>query len=173
MTQAYNLSQFANNVNTSGLASLTTAVTGTLPIANGGTGSTSTTYCNLASNVTGTLPVANGGTGTTTPSLVAGTNITISGSFPNQTINASGGAPTTAQVLSATAGASAGAVGTYALCAYNGGAVSLGSTVSSLLNFSSASGDTQTGTSGTWRCMATSNTVNTTPNRITTWLRIS
>jgi hypothetical protein len=44
---------------------LTTQVTGTLPIANGGTGSTSTTYCNLASNVTGTLPVANGGTGIT------------------------------------------------------------------------------------------------------------
>jgi hypothetical protein len=45
--------------------SLTSQVTGTLPIANGGTGSTSTTYCNLTSNVTGTLPVANGGTGIT------------------------------------------------------------------------------------------------------------
>jgi hypothetical protein len=31
----------------------------------GGTGSSSTTYCNLTSNVTGTLPVANGGTGIT------------------------------------------------------------------------------------------------------------
>lgn len=39
---------------------------GTLAIANGGTGSSSTTYCNLVSNVTGTLPVANGGTGLTT-----------------------------------------------------------------------------------------------------------
>lgn len=46
--------------------SLTTNVTGTLPIANGGTGSTSTTYCNLTTNVTGTLPVANGGTGAAT-----------------------------------------------------------------------------------------------------------
>jgi len=36
-----------------------------LPIASGGTGSTSTTFVNLASNVTGTLPVANGGTGIT------------------------------------------------------------------------------------------------------------
>ena len=44
---------------------LSTGVSGTLPIANGGTGSTSTTYCNLTSNVTGTLPVANGGTGIT------------------------------------------------------------------------------------------------------------
>lgn len=42
MTQAFNLSQFANKVNTSGQASLTTAVTGTLPIANGGTNSTAT-----------------------------------------------------------------------------------------------------------------------------------
>jgi len=45
--------------------SLTTQVTGTLPVANGGTGSTSTTYCSLTTNVTGTLPVANGGTGIT------------------------------------------------------------------------------------------------------------
>jgi len=44
----------------------------------------------------GTLAVANGGTGTSTPGLVAGTNITISGSWPNQTINstASGGVTT-------------------------------------------------------------------------------
>ena len=39
----------------------------------------------------GTLAVANGGTGTTTPALVAGTNVTVSGTWPNQTINASGG----------------------------------------------------------------------------------
>ena len=45
--------------------SLTTNVTGTLPIANGGTGSTSTTYCSLTANVSGTLPVVNGGTGQT------------------------------------------------------------------------------------------------------------
>ena len=45
---------------------LTSGVTGTLPIANGGTGSTSTTFVNLASNVIGVLPLANGGTGGTT-----------------------------------------------------------------------------------------------------------
>ena len=37
-----------------------------LPIASGGTGSTSTTFVNAATNVTGTLPVANGGTGAVT-----------------------------------------------------------------------------------------------------------
>ena len=40
---------------------------------------------------TGVLPVANGGTGTSSPALVAGTNVTISGAWPNQTINATGG----------------------------------------------------------------------------------
>jgi hypothetical protein len=44
-----------------------------------------------ADNVTGIVAVANGGTGTATPSLVAGTNVTITGTFPNQTINSSGG----------------------------------------------------------------------------------
>jgi hypothetical protein len=37
-----------------------------LPTGSGGTGSTSTTYCSLTTNVTGTLPVANGGTGAAT-----------------------------------------------------------------------------------------------------------
>lgn len=50
---------------TMGSVNLATQVTGTLPIANGGTGTTSTTFVNLATNVTGTLPVANGGTGIT------------------------------------------------------------------------------------------------------------
>jgi hypothetical protein len=68
MTQAFNLSQLANKTNTAGQIDLSTAVSSTLPIANGGTGSTSTTYCNLATNVTGTLPISNGGTGSTTAS---------------------------------------------------------------------------------------------------------
>ena len=51
--------------NTTGLP-LTSGVTGTLPIANGGTGTTSTTFANLTTNVTGTLPVANGGSGAVT-----------------------------------------------------------------------------------------------------------
>ena len=52
---------------------------------------TSATGLPLSTGVTGTLPVANGGTGTATPSIVAGTNVTISGTWPNQTINATGG----------------------------------------------------------------------------------
>jgi len=50
----------------------------------------------LTTGVTGLLPVANGGTGTATPALVAGTNISITGTWPNQTINStnSGGTVT-------------------------------------------------------------------------------
>ena len=46
-----------------------------LPIASGGTGSTSTTYANLQTNVTGTLPIANGGTGSSSATF-SGANIT-------------------------------------------------------------------------------------------------
>lgn len=46
----------------------------------------------LTAKVTGILPVANGGTGTTTPGIVAGSNITVSGTWPNQTVSASGAA---------------------------------------------------------------------------------
>jgi hypothetical protein len=81
---------------------LTTGVTGTLPIANGGTGTTSTTFANLTTNVTGLLPVANGGTGTATPALVAGTNVTITGSWPNQTVNATAGGTGTVTSVDAT-----------------------------------------------------------------------
>lgn len=40
------------------------------------------------------VPVASGGTGTATPGLVGGTNITITGSWPNQTVTASTDAST-------------------------------------------------------------------------------
>jgi hypothetical protein len=91
----------ATLTNATGLP-LTTGVTGTLPIANGGTGTTSTTFANLTTNVTGLLPVANGGTGTATPALVAGTNVTITGSWPNQTVNATAGGTGTVTSVDAT-----------------------------------------------------------------------
>jgi len=52
---------------------------------------TNATGLPLSTGVTGQLPVANGGTGTATPSIVAGTNVTVTGTWPNQTIAASGG----------------------------------------------------------------------------------
>jgi hypothetical protein len=69
------------------------------PVVNGGalgtpsSGTlTSATGLPLTTGVTGLLPVANGGTGTATPAIVAGTNVTVSGSWPNQTINATAAA---------------------------------------------------------------------------------
>jgi hypothetical protein len=67
---------------------------GTVTSAYGGTGLTTFTaannalYSTAAGTLTaGTLPVLAGGTGTTTPSIVAGTSITVSGTWPNQTIS--------------------------------------------------------------------------------------
>jgi Pectate lyase superfamily protein len=55
---------------------------------------TNATDLPIVAGTSGTLTVARGGTGTTTPAIVAGTNVTVTGSWPNQTINAaSGGTP--------------------------------------------------------------------------------
>jgi hypothetical protein len=60
---------------------------GTIDVADVPTLNQNTT--GTASNVTGIVAVANGGTGTITPALVAGTNVSITGTWPNQTINSS------------------------------------------------------------------------------------
>jgi hypothetical protein len=54
----------------------------------GSTGLTPATATTGAVTLGGTLAVASGGTGTATPALVAGTNVTITGTWPNQTVNA-------------------------------------------------------------------------------------
>jgi len=82
-------SKTANNIlaapnGTAGVPTFRAIVGADIPTLNQNTTGT-------ASNVTGIVAVANGGTGTATPSLVAGTNVTITGTFPNQTIAASGG----------------------------------------------------------------------------------
>lgn len=58
-----------------------------LSVSNGGTGAV--TQTSALANVLGlsTVPVANGGTGTTSPGLVGGSNISVTGSWPNQTIS--------------------------------------------------------------------------------------
>lgn len=55
-----------------------------------------------ASNVTGLVAVANGGTGTATPAIVAGTNVTVSGTWPNQTINSTASGTGTVTSVAAT-----------------------------------------------------------------------
>jgi hypothetical protein len=59
---------------------------------------TNATGLPLSTGVTGLLPVANGGTATATPSLVAGSNVTVSGTWPNQTIASSNSGGTVTSV---------------------------------------------------------------------------
>ena len=81
-----------------GQSAISAATAGTDYVAPGGAlgtpssgTATNLTGLPLTTGVTGTLLVANGGTGTATPSLVQGTNVTITGTWPNQTINSTGG----------------------------------------------------------------------------------
>ena len=137
----------------------------TSPTINGGT----------ISGLSSPLPVASGGTGTSTPSLVAGSGISVSGSFPNQTITSTlaggtvtsvatgnglqGGTITSSGTLSV-ACPSWGSIGSYA----TGKGTSTGSfdslnqvwtnptLLSNDTNYS-ASAAGISGASGTWKCI--------------------
>lgn len=75
------------------LGRLSDVATGNAIISGGIAGDPAYGKIGLTTHVSGILPIANGGTATATPALVAGTNVTITGTWPNQTINstASGG----------------------------------------------------------------------------------
>jgi hypothetical protein len=79
MTQAYNLAILANAVDTSGRLNVATNSTGVLPVANGGTGSSSTP-------TNGQIPIGNG-TNYTPATLTAGTNIAITNGAGTITIS--------------------------------------------------------------------------------------
>ena len=56
-----------------------------------------------ANNITsGILAVVRGGTGTATPGLLAGSNITITGTWPNQTVNSTAGGGTVTSITAGT-----------------------------------------------------------------------
>lgn len=74
--------------------------TGTLPCTQLPTFTGDVVFTSCGTQVTVThlasaLPVNQGGTGTTTPGLIPGTNVTITGTWPNQTINSSSGGGST------------------------------------------------------------------------------
>ena len=99
-TQNPYASKTANNIlaapnGTAGVPTFRAIVGADIPTLNQNTTGT-------AANVTGIVALANGGTGTATPSLVGGTNITITGSFPNQTITASAAAGAVTQIVAGT-----------------------------------------------------------------------
>lgn len=79
MTQAFNLSQLANKVNSTGQLDASTGLTNATPVANGGTG-LSTTPTN------GKLLIGNG-TGYTLANLTAGANMTITNAAGSITLN--------------------------------------------------------------------------------------
>jgi hypothetical protein len=103
----------------------------TLPAVSGA----NLTSLNASSVSSGTLAVARGGTGTASPSLVGGTNITISGTWPNQTVTAAGGGVTSLNgQTGAITNTDYGAIGSYVI-AY--GATSVGYTAGSTIAGSS------------------------------------
>lgn len=144
-----------------------------------------TSGVNAASITTGTLAIAQGGTGTASPSLVSGTNISITGTWPNQTVTGTTGAPTTAQVLAAYGGATANAVGTYAFAKTTSdqsnkafGGTRAGSQLTPASAYLNEGGTTwafyYTPTmAGTWQCMGQDPTGNYGLYCGTLWLRIS
>jgi hypothetical protein len=172
MTQAYNLAILANAVDTSG-------------------------RLNVGTNATGTLPVANGGTGTTTPSLVAGTNISITGTWPNQTVTntaSAGGVTSLNGQTGAITNTSTNTIGSYIVAwGQNGGGAqnTYGSTISGsqLRVYSVGAGEGGTwfntasdsgflsnpGLSGTWRSMSSCRNGDGGPYtmQVNIWVRVS
>jgi hypothetical protein len=154
-----------------------------VPVADGGTGSTSTTYCSLTTNVTGTLPVANGGTGAATltannvllgngtsalQAVAPGSNgniLTSNGTTWQSTAPAGGGVTSLNGQTGAITNTSYQAIGSYVM----GFAVQNFNVNSTYSSFSvyNALADSENGrlitgnsagaVSGTWRCMGYSN----------------
>ena len=83
-------------------------VDGVSTISFGSTGLTPATATSGAVTVAGILAVANGGTGTSTPALVQGSGVTITGTWPNQTIAATGSGGTVTSVTASSPLASSG-----------------------------------------------------------------
>jgi hypothetical protein len=175
MTQASNLANFANNLNSSGQMD-PNALSTVLPIAKGGTSASTATdaRANLdvpkrdGTNATGSWAInitGNAATSTNATNAVNATNATNASYATNAgyattagnggvtSVNGATGAvsvtsATTANVLTATAAATAGVVGTYGVV-ITGSNYSPGTTVAGNTLFPSGT--------GTWRCMRTGN----------------
>jgi Chaperone of endosialidase len=115
----------ASSTTVNGISLSASTASGVATVSLGG----SLSNVNLTSQVSGNLPVSNGGTGTTSPTLVAGSNISITGTWPNQTINATGagGSLTGSTTTTATfLGISAGGGTNCTLIGYQSGYLSSG-----------------------------------------------
>ena len=162
------------------------AGTGPVEFTSGITGDGSGLTSLTAGNLTGTLPAIDGSALT---SLAAGN---LTGTLPaidGSALTGISSTPTTADVLSATAGATAGAVGTYAYLINLGGNIGItpsATTAGSSLRYSaqstnslsSASGYSvghtySSGPSGTWRAMGGRTATGTYTYPATLYVRIS
>lgn len=90
--------------NLGNVKSIVLSTTGVNSFSGGSTGLTPATATTGAVTLGGTLAVASGGTGTASPALVAGTNVTITGTWPNQTINSTNTGGTVTSVAALTLG---------------------------------------------------------------------
>jgi len=153
MTQAYNLSQLANKVNSSGLLDVATGVTGTAAVANGGTGQS--TYTNgqlLIGNTTGNT--------LTKATLTAGTGVTITNEAGAITIAASGGVTSVNGQTGAVSTVTHLGIGiTQALYNFSNSAVASGSTAIAASSLGYPSG---TGTNLFWSAATATRTGNVT-----------
>jgi hypothetical protein len=185
MTQASNLAKGGSNFNADGDLSLTTGVTGTLPVANGGTGQT--TYTNgqlLIGNTTGNT--------LTKTTLTQGSGISITNGAGSITIAATGGGTVTS--VATGNGLSGGTIttsGTLAIAcptldtvgSYvfgqidNSSDVGPGGTKAGGISYSGiTAGSVLVGTgglSGTWRCMGNSPAASQGSSMVTVWCRVS
>jgi hypothetical protein len=107
----------------------TSVVDGVSTFSGGTTGLTPSTATSGAVTLSGSLAVAIGGTGTATPALVAGSNVTITGTWPNQTIAAA--APGTGTVTSVAGTGSANGLSLSGTVTSTGN-ITLGGAVTSL-----------------------------------------
>jgi hypothetical protein len=112
MSQAFNLSQLANKVNTSGQLDVATGVTGTQAVANGGTGQSS--YTNgqlLIGNTTGNT--------LTKATLTAGSGVTITNGAGSITIASSAGVSSLNGQTGAITNTNYDSIGSYVIAAEN------------------------------------------------------
>lgn len=156
MTQAFNLSQLANNLNSSGQLDATDGLTGLLPLANGGTGASNTVNTVVAGSG---ISVSTSGTQVTVTNTSSASGTVTSVATGN---GLSGGTITTTGTL-VVACPSVGSVGAYAFLrnVYTGNPeIAAGATVAgSSTRYTQVTTDAgailaDTGTpSGTWRNM--------------------
>jgi hypothetical protein len=182
MTQAFNLSQLANNLNTSGQLDATDGLTGATPVANGGTGRNTLTANNvILGNGTGTVNFV-------APST-SGNVLVSNGTTWVSQAPAGGGVTSLNGQTGAITNTNFNAIGSYSTGSVLGNSYSAGATLAGTSlrarttdangpfnSLDNRYGDTNIGQTGTWRAMSTSSTGNFCGIIITAtnlWVRIS